>query len=75
MRFSVILVLILCLAISPCYAGDKKAGNKDEQKRIERVEKGIKALLEKEKCTLSIHQMIQIVPLVKEKKAEKVEKK
>lgn len=84
MKVFVILVLIFGLIVSPCCAGDKKTDNKDEQKRIERVEKGIKALLEKEKCgldafailtTRGVDMKIQIVPLEPEKKAEKVEKK
>lgn len=84
MRFLAVLILIVGFILSPCCAADKKPDNKDEQKRIERVEKGIKALLEKEKCTLDsfavltargVDMKIRIVPLEPEKKAEKAEKK
>ncbi len=84
MKVLAILVLIFGLILSPCCAAEKKVGNQDEQKRIERVEKGIKALLEKEKCTLDafviltvrgVEPKIRIVPLEPEKKAEKTEKK
>ncbi len=74
MQVLVILVFIFGLIVSPCCAAEKKKNGNDEQKRIERVEKGIKALLEKEKCTLQVQQLIRIMP-EPERKAEKAEKK
>lgn len=80
MGFLAIWFVIFGLILSPCCAGDKKGDNKDEQKRIERVEKGVKALLDKEKCTLDVFMVltsrgnqaqIRIVPVEPDKKAEK----
>ena len=80
-------LVFVCILSSYVLAGTqagKEAVNKDEQKRIERVEKGIKALLDKEKCTLDTFMVlttrgnqaqIRIVPVEPEKKAEKKGKK
>lgn len=84
MNLFLTMAVIFGLIISPCYATDKGVDNKDEQKRIERVEKGIKALLEKEKCALDTYMVlttrgnqaqIRIVPVEPEKSKEKTEKK
>jgi len=80
-------LIFVCILSSYVLAGaapGKETVNKDEQKRIERVEKGIKALLDKEKCTLDTFMLlttrgntaqIRIVPLEPEKKADKTGKK